>query len=258
LSGEPNPFNSIQKVCAVLRVLGQRSPLRLTEIAEEAAINKATAFRILSALIEEGFVRRAGGAKTYELGEEARAMARSARNSIDVAELAQPSLLRLAARSGDTALLSVRSGLDALYVARAVGTHPLQPNYLQIGSRRPLGVGAGSLALLSWLPDAELEAIIEIIVPRLANWPRVTARLLRERVAAARTHGHTLLVDAAYRGMGGIGVPVRDEAGAVIAALSIGAATDRVTEREAELADWLKREAKALLRAMAPRRLRQA
>ena len=258
MSGEANPFNSIQKVCAVLRVLGRRSPLRLTEIAGEAAINKATAFRILSALIDEGFVRRAGGGKTYELGEEARALARSARSGIDLAELAQPSLLRLADRSGDTALLSVRTGLDALYVARAVGSYPLQPNYLQIGSRRPLGVGAGSLALLSWLPDAEIEAILDIVVPRLANWPRISARFLRERIATARRHGHTLLVDAAYGGMGGIGVPVRDETGAVVAALSIGAATDRVTGREAALAELLKKEAKAMLRAMAPRRLKQA
>jgi Transcriptional regulator len=53
--------------------------------------------------------------------------------------------LRLSERSADTALLSVRSGVEALYLARSVGSHPLQPNYLQIGSRRPLGVGAGSL-----------------------------------------------------------------------------------------------------------------
>ncbi|MGY3440437.1 MULTISPECIES: IclR family transcriptional regulator [unclassified Bradyrhizobium] len=249
--GQPDKFNAIQKVCAILRVLAQRSPLRLTDIADTTSLNKATALRILNSLIEEGFVSRVAGAKTYELGQEARVMAVGARRSVDIAELAQPSLLRLSERSADTALLSVRSGVEALYLARSVGNHPLQPNYLQIGSRRPLGVGAGALALLVWLPDAEIEAVIEVIVPRLAKSPRITPKFLRERIAVARKAGHTVLLDAAFPGMGGVGVPVRDDAGEVVAALSIGAATDRIRRREAELADMLKKEAQVLARALA-------
>ncbi|WP_375777018.1 IclR family transcriptional regulator [Bradyrhizobium sp. ma5] len=258
--GQPDKFNAIQKVCAILRVLAQRSPLRLTDIADTTSLNKATALRILNSLIEEGFVSRVAGAKTYELGQEARVMAVGARRSVDVAELAQPSLLRLSERSADTALLSVRSGVEALYLARSVGSHPLQPNYLQIGSRRPLGVGAGALALLVWLPDAEIEAVIEVIVPRLAKSPRITPKFLRERIAVARKAGHTVLLDAAFPGMGGVGVPVRDDAGEVVAALSIGAATDRIRRRESELADMLKKEAQVLARAMAqaPKNVRAA
>ncbi|WP_166298837.1 IclR family transcriptional regulator [Bradyrhizobium sp. 2S1] len=249
--GQPDKFNAIQKVCAILRVLAQRSPLRLTDIADTTSLNKATTLRILNSLIEEGFVSRVAGAKTYELGQEARVMAVGARRSVDIAELAQPSLLRLSERSADTALLSVRSGVEALYLARSVGSHPLQPNYLQIGSRRPLGVGAGALALLVWLPDAEIEAVIEVIVPRLAKSPRITPKFLRERIAVARKAGHTVLIDAAFPGMGGVGVPVRDDAGEVVAALSIGAASDRIRRREGELADMLKKEAQVLARAMA-------
>ena len=251
VSGAPDKFNAIQKVCVILRVLAQRSPLRLTEIADATSLNKATTLRILASLIEEGFVSRVAGAKTYELGQEARVMAVGARRSVDIAELAQPSLLRLSEKSADTALLSVRSGVEALYVGRSVGSHPLQPNYLQIGTRRPLGVGAGNLALLVWLPDAEIDAIIEVIVPRLAKSPRITPKFLRERIAAARKHGHTVLIDAAYPGMGGVGVPVRDEAGQVVAALSIGASSDRIRRREVELAEMLKKEAQALARAIA-------
>jgi DNA-binding IclR family transcriptional regulator len=73
--GQPDKFNAIQKVCAILRVLAQRSPLRLTEIADATSLNKATALRILATPIEEGFVSRVAGAKTYELGQEARVMA---------------------------------------------------------------------------------------------------------------------------------------------------------------------------------------
>jgi DNA-binding IclR family transcriptional regulator len=248
--GQSDKFNAIQKVCAILRVLAQDSPLRLTEIADATSLNKATTLRILGSLIEEGFVSRVTGAKAYELGQEARVMAVGARRTVDIAELAQPSLLRLSEKSADTALLSVRSGVEALYLARSVGSHPLQPNYLQIGSRRPLGVGAGSLALMVWLQDAEIEAIIEVIVPRLAKSPRITPKYLRERIVAARKHGHTVLLDAAFPGMGGVGVPVRDDTGQVVAALSVGASSDRIRRRETELAEMLKKEALVLSRAI--------
>ena len=46
LSGQPGTFNAIQKVCAILRVLAQRSPMRLTEISDAASLNKATTLRI--------------------------------------------------------------------------------------------------------------------------------------------------------------------------------------------------------------------
>src|SRR5260370_3255369 len=249
--GQTDKFNAIQKVCAILRVLAQNSPLRLTEIADATSLNKATTLRILGSLIDESFVSRVVGAKTYELGQEARVMAISARRTVDIAELAQPSLLRLSERSADTALLSVRSGVEALYLARSVGSHPLQPNYLQIGSRRPLGVGAGSLALMVWLPDAEIQAIIEGIVPRLAKSPRITPKYLRERIVAARKHGHTVLIDAAYSGMGGVGGPVPHDSGEVVAALSIGASSDRIRRREVELAEMLKKKAQVLARAIA-------
>src|SRR5258705_534392 len=148
--GQPGTFNAIQKVCAILRVLAQHSPLRLTEIAEATSLNKATTLRILVSLSEEGFVSRLAGAKTYELGQEARVMAVSARRTVDIAELAQPSLLRLSERSADTALLSALSGgassdrirrretelaemlkKEALILARAIA-QPAKPGALKI------------------------------------------------------------------------------------------------------------------------------
>jgi DNA-binding IclR family transcriptional regulator len=104
---------------------------------------------------------------------------------------------------------------------------------------------------LVWLPDAEIEAVIEVIVPRLAKSPRITPKFMRERIATARKVGHTVLIDAAFPGMGGVGVPVRDDTGEVVAALSIGAASDRIRRREGELAEMLKKEAQVLARAMA-------
>jgi DNA-binding IclR family transcriptional regulator len=55
----------------------------------------------------------------------------------------------------------VRSGYDAVCIARVQGTYPIQTPAVPIGSRQPLGVNSGGLALLSALSEREVEEIIE-------------------------------------------------------------------------------------------------
>ncbi len=133
--GQADKFNAIQKVCAILRVLAQNSPLRLTEIADATSLNKATTLRILGSLIDEGFVSRVAGAKTYELGQEARVMAISARRTVDIAELAQPSLLRLSEPGGGFLRRNAPAedrwySRDVAAIARAHGLDAVAPYFI--------------------------------------------------------------------------------------------------------------------------------
>ena len=47
--------------------------------------------------------------------------------------------------------------------ARALGDYPIKALTLDVGIRRPLGVGAGGLAILCALPEAEADEIIDAI-----------------------------------------------------------------------------------------------
>ncbi len=245
--------NAVQKVCAVLRVLAARAPARLTDIARGAGISKVTALRILDTLVAERFVERAAVGKAYALGVETTAMAARALGPAGIlARLAQPALLRLAADSGDTALLAVRSGAEAVYIGRETGDFPVQPNVLQVGSRRPLGVGAAGLALLAWLPDAEIDAVLQVVAPRLAELPSLSEPAVRAKIAEARDQGYTVLVDTSYYGMGGVGVPIRGGSGQILGALSIAALSERIRSREQALAAMLRREVEQLMATLTP------
>jgi DNA-binding IclR family transcriptional regulator len=247
---EGRASNSVQKVCAILRALSARSPQRLAEISASTALNKVTVLRILETLIEEGFVEREPEGRGFARGPEFLALAASAGRSHDVRELARPSLVRLADLSEDTALLSVRSGTESVCVDRQIGSFPIRANYLDVGSRRPLGVGAGSLAILAWLPDREVEAVLSVIGPHLAPYPRMSVEVIRELMAESRTRGCVLLLDRVVDRMAAIGVPILSEAGAVLGALSIAALTERIAERSEMLCAALLREADLIRREM--------
>ncbi|GAC1595357.1 MAG: IclR family transcriptional regulator [Candidatus Velthaea sp.] len=235
--------NAIQKGCAVLRVLSVRTPLRLTDVARQAALNKVTALRVLDVLVEEGFVTRTDDGRGYALGRESLAMAAAARSLKNLQDVARPSLTRLAEFSQDTALLSVRSGNEAVCLDRRVGTYPIQANYLDVGSRRPLGVGAGSMVLLAWLGETEAAAALEATAARLETYPRLSVVALREQAALTRRRGFALLLDVVVERMGGVAVPILARDGTALGALSLAALSERIAARTDVLVPALQREA---------------
>lgn len=242
--------NAIAKVCAVLRALGERSPMRLSEIAEATGLNRVTALRILDDLGAAGFVSRSGTPPRYNFGPEVVALSAAASRAFNIRDAARPSLVRLADLSGDTVLLSVRASAEAIVVDRVVGDSPIRANFLDVGSRRPLGVGGGSMALLAWIPEPERDAVLEATAQRLETYPRIDRSILERHIAEARARGHVVMYDIVVPRMGAVAVPVRDAAGQVAGAISIVALSDQIAEREAELVEALHREAQAISRQL--------
>lgn len=170
--------------------------------------------------------------KRYLLGDQALLLGMAMQGRDHIRDRARTALVRLAASSGDTALLPTRHGLESVCVDREFGSFPIRANYLDFGSRRPLGAGAGSLALLAWLPLDECDTVIELIKPRLAaRYPRLTPQRLRKEAQRARENGYALLLNVVVEQMGGVAVPNVGADGRPAAAISIAALSDRLSSR---------------------------
>ena len=215
---------------------------RLTDIAREAGLDKATTLRLLEVLTRDGFVTRDPTTKHYSLGTEVFALGAAAQSRFDPRPIVGASLLRLAHGFEDTAMLLVPSGAEAICVALQEGTYPIRANYLEVGSRRPLGVGAGSLALFAWMPDREIEALLPVVAARLERYPRITRRVLEDLIEQSRKRGYAMLLDLVVERMGGIAMPILGADGRPVAAIAIAALTERITSREEALEAALKRE----------------
>ena len=234
--------NSAQKVCRILRVLSTPQPLRLADISDGSGLNKATTLRLIETLIAEGFVHRDSTTKCYCLGDEALVLGMAMQGRDHIRDRVRPSLVQLAAMSGDTLLLSTRHGLESVCVDREFGAFPIRANYLDIGSRRPLGAGAGSLAILAWLPDAEVETVLSILDPVFRKrYPRITRQLLKTEISLARERGYAMLLDAVIDQMGGIGIPVFGSDGKPVGAISLAALSQRIATRLSLLVPALKK-----------------
>lgn len=245
--------SATQKTCRVLASLSDQRVHRLTDIAQSASLDISTARRILKELEAEGFVERDPINKHYMLGPQVYAMHHAMVDGLDLRGLARPALIRLARRFGDTVILSLPMGWESVCLDLCFGDYPIRANYLQVGSRRPLGVGAGSLALLSALDEIEVQAVLPMVQQRLViKYPRISLPALN--VARQRAHdlGHAMLLDVVVEKMGGLGVAVRGPSGRPIAALSIAALNERIESREQELAQALSQEAREIERSWWP------
>jgi DNA-binding IclR family transcriptional regulator len=243
---------TIDRAARVLRALadGPSEGMRLTEVTAVLDLGKATARRLLLALVDVGFVEFDEAAKRYSLGYGLFALGKAARR-FHIVELARPALARLAAATGDTVYLSVRDGDQAICVDRCTGRFPIRTLTLDVGDRRPLGVGAGSLALLAFQPETEIARVLRDDHAARARFAGFDDENLRRMICATRDTGHAFNDGRIVSAMAAVGVPVLDKAGRAVAALSIAAIRERMdAPRDAELVALLQREAAELSRLL--------
>lgn len=241
-AGRPEPTSSVQRACSILRVMSDSRNSRLTDIAHAAELDKATTLRLLEVLTRNGLVQRNPVNKQYSLGPEVFVLGAAAAARQDLRPVARPSLIRLADEFEDSTMLSLPRGAESVCVDIQTGSYAIRAQYLEAGSRRPLGVGAGSLALLAWLPDEEIKALLPLIVQRLAPYPRVNEKAIVRLIEQARKQGFSTVFDILVDRMGGIGVPILGPDRRPLGALSIAALTDRIRSREQIMAEALYRE----------------
>lgn len=239
----------VARAFAVLRLIGgaPEPGLRLRDISEALGIHKTSASRMLSTLTSLGAVERDRN-RRFRIANDFRTDLGAPPTTARLRMASRPALGALCDTLEDVAFLSVPSGLDSVCVARHIGTYPIQALSLNVGGRRPLGVGAGSLALLAWLPDGEREELIAMQRHRLANY-RARVEDIAAAVEKARAQGFTDLPGFVIQGMTGMGVPVRDPSGVVVAAISVAAITDRLAGARRKMAIRALREAAGRLEA---------
>lgn len=246
---------ALDRALTLLRLIGARSKhgLRLTEIVAQSGLTKPTVHRMLRALERNGFVEQNPATRLYHLGPEAFVLGVLATERFGIHRAAAGALARLAAASQDTVFLSVRRDSHAVCLERQEGSFPIKTHVLNAGDRHPLGIGAGSLAILSAMDDAEVEAVLEQNAAEMAaNYPTFSAQLLRDEVAVTRGQGFAFNPGRLLAGSWAVGVAVLDAGGSCLGALSISAIESRLGEdRRTELAALLKDEAQRLSQRLA-------
>lgn len=212
----------------LLKRFDERHPSwRLTSLAREAGLHKATAYRLLAALEKSGMLARdLFRADVYRLGPEAMALGARAQRGSDLTAASHPELVVLAASCGETVTLEVASWPDIVIIdevlgPRLVGSRP------SIGTRWPAHATSTGKAILSTMGK---DAVVQTLGRKLK---RLTPATFADHDALARELGETrrrgwaVAMDEIEVGYTAVGAVVRSSTGRVLGAISAGGPTER-------------------------------
>ncbi|GGD12902.1 IclR family transcriptional regulator [Nocardioides daphniae] len=243
------PADVVGRVSALLRAVAAAEPsgARTTELARTVGLARPTAHRLLSQLAEAGLADRDAESGRWLLGPELFFMGNAAKARYDVTALAQPVVRRLSQLTGESAFFSARRGDETICLLREDGSFPIRSHVLHEGIRFPLGVASAGLAVLSFLPDAEVEDHLARVDLGTDFGPTHTADAVRARIATTREEGWATNPGLIIEGSWGMGAAVFDAAERPAWALSLTGIEQRFTPaRRRELGPLLLREAHAL------------
>lgn len=189
----------------------------------------SSAHRILKQLIAERLAEQHGETHRYKLGALAFELGIAGSTMHDIRDLCEPAMAALEQDTQDTVYLVIRSGFDAVCMHRIEGSFPIRTLVLEVGSRRPLGVGAGGLAVLAAIEAGERAEIIARVAPALPAFGRLSEQALAEACLRTAEQGVAVIENKVSLGVTAVGAHFCDSMGQPIGAVSVEALSQRMT-----------------------------
>lgn len=228
---ETTGAQTVTRAIRALKLIARQTytGMRLVDLSRELQLERPTAHRLLKALMSEGMLIQDPATRRYTLGPLVFELGLASAHQFNLCDLCAPVLDDLAERTGDTSFLFVRSGNDAVCLSRVQGKYPIQTPAVPVGSRQPLGVNAGGLALLSSLSDAEVTQVLAAVGPRLSVYGDLDADEIRKHCKRTQSDGYAWIANRAVPGVSAVGLPINSSNGIAIAAITVAATQTRMT-----------------------------
>lgn len=224
-------LQTVDRAVAVLQLLGGNGPagLRLVDVQGRLKLSKPTAHRLLASLASHGFVEQDAATRRYRLGARLAILAWSVpQRRPDIGRIAAAATHRLAQQSGDTVFLMACDGAESVCVGRETGSFPIKALTIDIGTRRPLGVGAGGIAVLASMPVDEARRMLNSVASGLAAFPLTSADVIHRSVEQARRNGYAVSDGQVATGVRAIAVALRDTRGLPVGSIGIASIRTRM------------------------------
>lgn len=227
----------------ILEFIKEQNGARISEVADALDLAKSTVHRHLATLLDRKWVAKEGdlyriSLRFIEFGEHARSREEGY-------QLAREKVEELAEETRERAQFLAEEHGQGVYMFRAAGHHAVRTDP-GLGKRIPLHSTAAGKAILAYLPEQQVDEIIE-----QSGLSRHTANTITDRdelfeeLDRIRERGYSTNDQENVEGLRAVGVPVRYRDVRVLGALSVSGPTKRMK------GDWYQQELPDLLRGTA-------
>jgi DNA-binding IclR family transcriptional regulator len=201
--------------------------LSLSALMERTGLPRATAFRLLATLEQCGYVVKDG--VDYSLGFKLFVLGNVVAEGLDLRRVAHPHLEALRDTTGETVQLAILDDWQIVHLDRAVSNRSVAYMVSQVGTILPAYCTALGKALLAYQGEDMVDAWASTQELRRHTATTITtADRLLEELRQIRRRGYSIDNEEREVGVRCVGAPVFDREGAAVAAISLGAPTERL------------------------------
>ena len=221
----------IERLFALIDALAkERDPVSLKHLAAVTSLHASTAHRILNDLVLARFVDRVEPGR-YQLGMRLLELGNIVKSRLSVRDAALDPMRALHRTTGQTVNLSVRQGDEIIYVERAWNEFSGVQVVRAIGGRAPLHLTSVGKLFLSTDDPRQVRsyAMRTGLAGHTPNSITDLAKLERE-LSLVRAHGYSHDNEELELGVRCIAAAIRDDAGKLVAGLSLTAPADRLND----------------------------
>lgn len=207
---QDNNVRSVERALAILDCFTEeKNNFSLTELSHSIGLSPSTTLRMLGTLESKNYIFRDPENMRYYLGFRLAQLSNISFANLDVCHVAKPHLLKLHRQFDESMGIYILKDNKRVCVDRIECTQPLR-SVVSVGQTQPLTRGASGRLLLAYMPEEEIQALLE-------EDQAVTA----EDLAKVREYGYAVSHGERQSGVVSIAAPVFNAAGKVTAALFI-------------------------------------
>jgi DNA-binding IclR family transcriptional regulator len=214
------PSRTVDKAVAILGQFTLEEPqLGVSELSRRLGLTRSTVHRLLASLRQGGLIEQDSSSHKYRLGRAAVDLGYTAIYTDPLLVTALPYLYFLSEQVGETVYLGERRGDEVATVLHVLS--PSSREQMHWYNRLPLHSSSSGKVLLAYAGESVLAALLERGLPRYTEYTITDPTALGEELRRIREQGYAACFEGYRLGVNAIGVPVADQGGTVLAALSI-------------------------------------
>jgi DNA-binding IclR family transcriptional regulator len=250
---DPNDYNvrAVERALQIMGCFDDEHPERgISEIAQAVNLHKATAYRIVTTLVNYGYLEWAADGQKYRLGLELTNLGFKVIHRMDLRHEALPHMKELVQEWDETCDLSIFDQGKVFYIEVLRGNHALTIS-AAVGQQLPAHCTASGKLFLAYLTEPELNAIFEQPLTKYTENTITSPEELRKQLDTFRNQGYAVDYEEYEVGICAMAAPIFNRGGKVIAAIGCPSPTSRMTsERIIEIAEAFKKAGQAISRRM--------
>jgi IclR family KDG regulon transcriptional repressor len=219
---------SVERALMIMECFTLEKPQQtLGELAVQTKLSKSTVYRLLSTLAGCGYIKQDELTQKYSLGFKLFNLGAVVSGNMSLRDTALPFMRRLSNELSETIDLNIVEGDQRVCIEMVESSEQIR-NFVRVGQRNFLWIGASGKVLLANLEEMERHRILDEAVR--GNQLETEESALEKELDLIRTQGYVLTIDERVKGSFAIAAPIFNHTGRLAGGLTAAGPIHRLSE----------------------------